>query len=73
MNNEPCVIEGCTDTAYAPAGTGSICKEHFLQFLAWRKKKGGMSFFKKYSALSMKDRDGTVEEWANSLVSAQPS
>lgn len=73
MSREACVIEGCTDATYAPAGTGSICKEHFLQFSAWRKKKGGLSFFKKYSAMSMEDRNGTVEEWANTLTSSQTS
>ncbi len=73
MSNEPCLIEGCTETAYAPAGTQGLCKEHFLQFSAWRKKKGGLSFFKKYSAMSMEDRDRTIEEWVNSLLTTPTS
>ncbi len=73
MSTEPCVIEGCTDNSYAPAGTHSICKEHFLQFLAWRKKKGGLSFFKKYSAMNMEDRNGVVQEWTESFTSATSS
>jgi len=67
MNTEPCLIGGCTELLYAPAGTRTLCKEHFLQFLTWRKKKGGLGMFKKYSAMTMDERDPTVEEWAQTV------
>ncbi|MEE8126644.1 MAG: hypothetical protein V3T42_12595 [Nitrospirales bacterium] len=73
MNSEMCLIGGCTEPLYAPAGTRSVCKEHFLQFLAWRKKKGGLGMFKRYSALPMEERDTTVDEWGNSVFSNSTS
>ena len=73
MNNETCLIGGCTEPLYAPAGTRSVCKDHFLQFLAWRKKKGGLSMFKRYSAQPMEERDATVEEWENSVFGSSAS
>jgi hypothetical protein len=68
MNTDPCLIGGCTEPVYAPAGTQTVCKEHFLHFLTWRKKKGGPGMFKKYSARPMDERDPTVEEWAQTIV-----
>jgi hypothetical protein len=73
MNSDSCLIGGCTETIYAPAGTQSLCKEHFLQFLMWRKKKGGLSMFKKYSAMSMDERDTIVEEWTHTVLHTTPS
>ena len=73
MHTETCLIGGCTESLYAPAGTRSLCKEHFLQFVAWRKKKGGVAMFKKYSALTMEERDTTVDEWAKSVMAASAS
>lgn len=70
MSVESCLIGGCTEPLYAPAGTRSLCKEHFLQFLSWRKKKGGLAMFKKYSALTMQERDTTVDEWAKAVMAA---
>ena len=67
MSTESCLIGGCTEALYAPAGTQSVCKEHFLLFLTWRKKKGGLGMFKKYSAMTMDDRDSFVEEWSQTL------
>jgi hypothetical protein len=69
MNVDACLIGGCTEPLYAPAGTRSLCKGHFLHFVAWRRKKGGLGMFKKYSAMSMEERDVIVEEWANTLFS----
>lgn len=69
MNVDACLIGGCTEPLYAPAGTRSLCKSHFLHFVAWRRKKGGLGMFKKYSAMSMEERDVIVEEWANTLLS----
>ena len=68
MTTESCLIGGCGEPVYAPAGTQSICKEHFLQFLMWRKKKGGLGMFKKYGAMTMDERDTIVHEWANTIL-----
>ncbi|MDR4487720.1 MAG: hypothetical protein R3B83_09390 [Nitrospirales bacterium] len=73
MNTESCLIGGCTEPLYAPAGTGSLCKEHFIHFVNWRKKKGGLGMFKKYSAQTMEERDTLVEEWANSVMTTTTS
>jgi len=73
MNADSCLIGGCTEPLYAPAGTQSLCKEHFLHFAAWRKKKGGLGMFKKYSAMSMEERDAIVEEWAQHILSPSAS
>ncbi len=73
MSIESCLIGGCTEPLYAPAGTRSLCKEHFLLFVAWRKKKGGMGMFKKYSALTMEERDTTVDEWAKAVTASTAS
>ena len=68
MSLQTCLIGGCTQQVYAPAGTRSLCKKHFSDFLTWRKKKGGMPLFKKYSAMSMEERDPFVEEWAQTVT-----
>ena len=68
MSTETCLIGGCTHSYYAPAGTRSLCKQHFMEFLHWRKKKGGMAMFKKYSAMTMEERDPTVDEWAKNVM-----
>lgn len=73
MNAERCLIGGCTEPLYGPAGTRLLCKEHFLQFVTWRKKKGGLAMFKKYSALTMEERDSTVDEWSKSVMAASAS
>jgi len=67
MATESCLIDECPDALYAPAGTRSLCKEHFLQFLMWRKKKGGLGMFKKYSSMPMDARDTIVEEWTSTV------
>ncbi|MCA9471393.1 MAG: hypothetical protein MRJ96_09800 [Nitrospirales bacterium] len=68
MSTEPCLIQGCTQPYYAPAGTRSLCKEHFLDFLNWRRKKGGLGMFKKYGAMTMDERDPTVDEWSKTVT-----
>ena len=69
MSTEECLTEGCTLSGYAPAGTRTLCKEHFLNFLTWRRKKGGMAMFKKYGSMTMEERDPTVEEWHQTVGS----
>ncbi|MGB0909638.1 MAG: hypothetical protein ACPGYT_04700 [Nitrospirales bacterium] len=68
MSTETCLIGGCTHAYYTPAGTRALCKLHFTEFLAWRKKKGGMAMFKKYSSMTMEERDPTVDEWAQNVT-----
>jgi hypothetical protein len=41
--------------------------------MIWRKKKGGLGMFKKYSAQTMKERDTTVDEWAKSMMATSSS
>jgi len=68
MSTETCLIGGCTKPFYAPAGTRSLCREHFLEFLKWRRKKGGLGMFKKYGAMTMDERDPTVDEWTKTVA-----
>ena len=68
MSNEGCVIGGCTSQVYAPAGTGSVCKEHFIDFVKWRRKKGGMKMFRTYNGSTMEERDIVVREWGGNLA-----
>ena len=68
MSDQTCLIGGCTQPLYAPAGTRAVCKEHFLDFVKWRRKKGGMAMFRKYSAMTMEERDPTVDEWAQTIM-----
>ncbi|MDA2910723.1 hypothetical protein MYX04_07320 [Nitrospiraceae bacterium AH_259_D15_M11_P09] len=62
MSEQSCLIQDCTNRVYAPAGTGSLCKEHFLNFLTWRRRKG-TGMFQKYAAMTMDERDAVVLEW----------
>ncbi len=66
MSEQACSIHSCKARVYAPAGTGSLCKEHFLDFVKWRRRKGpGM--FHKYGAMTMEERDALVAEWAKTI------
>ncbi len=62
MSNQTCVIQDCKAKVYAPAGTGSVCKEHFLDFLKWRRRKGPQMFHK-YAGMTMEERDTVANEW----------
>jgi hypothetical protein len=66
MATSSCLIEGCTGKTYAPAGTGALCKQHFLNFVTWRRRKGPMMFYK-YGALAMEERDTMVAEWQKTI------
>lgn len=66
MNDQPCLIRGCTARAYAPAGSGALCKEHFLNFVTWRRKKG-LAMFHRYAAMTPEERDPTVDEWSKTV------
>ena len=66
MSAPACLVPDCNAKTYAPAGTGGVCKEHFLQFLTWRRRRGpGM--FHKYAAMTMEERDPVVSEWAKTV------
>lgn len=66
MHDLTCLIKGCQATVYAPAGTHSICREHFLNYLTWRRRKGPQMFMK-YAGMTMEERDPLVAEWANTI------
>ena len=68
MNIQSCMIEGCANLGYAPAGTGTVCKDHFSDFVTWRRKKGGKGMFRKYNGMTMVERDTIVEEWQATLA-----
>ncbi|WP_454063249.1 hypothetical protein [Candidatus Nitrospira salsa] len=68
MSSEPCLIHACPHPYYAPAGTRALCKKHFMDFLTWRRKKGGSAMFKKYGAMTMDERDPTVNEWGKTIT-----
>ena len=61
-----CLIKGCQARVYAPAGTHSICRTHFLSYLTWRRRKGPQMFMK-YAGMTMEERDPLVAEWANTI------
>ena len=56
MNDLTCMIQGCQARVYSPAGTQHVCKEHFLSFLTWRRRKGQQMFIH-YAGLTMDQRD----------------
>ena len=61
MHDTRCFVPNCTARPYAPAGTQSICKDHFLNFLTWRRRRGPQMFMK-YAAMSMPERDTIAAE-----------
>ena len=66
MRVETCFIRDCKAQSYAPAGTASVCKEHFLDFLKWRRRKGPQ-MFNKYAAMTMEERDTIAGEWKKTV------
>ena len=66
MQNEMCLIQDCKRRVYAPAGTGHLCKEHFISFLTWRRKKGPQ-MFSKYAGMTMDERNTVAEEWVKTV------
>jgi len=51
---------------YAPAGTRSICKDHFLSFLTWRRRRGSQMFHA-YAGMTMAERGSIVAEWMKTI------
>lgn len=66
MHDHACLIQDCRGRAYAPTGTGYLCKEHFINFLTWRRKKGPQ-MFSKYAGMSMEERNSVAEEWIKTV------
>lgn len=67
MTEQACLIQGCKVRIYAPAGTSFLCKEHFVNFVTWRRRKGGPTMFHKYGAMTMEERDSLVTEWSKTV------
>jgi len=67
VSDQRCVVQNCTGRTYAPAGTGSLCKLHFLEYLKWRRRKGPQ-MFRIYGAMTMDQRDTVVEEWSKTVT-----
>jgi hypothetical protein len=65
-DTQHCLVPNCTNKTYAPAGTGVACKEHFLEFLKWRRKKGAQ-MFSRYAAMTMSERDVVATEWVKTV------
>ena len=66
MNSPNCMIQGCQAKVYSPAGSQHVCKEHFLSFLTWRRRKGPQMFIH-YAGLSMEQRDPIAAEWSKTV------
>lgn len=66
MHDLICCIPDCKAKPYAPAGTRSVCKDHFLNFLTWRRRRGPQMFHK-YAAMTMDERDTIAAEWQKTL------
>ncbi len=66
MHDPRCCVPNCQVRAYAPAGTQSVCKDHFLNFLTWRRRKGPQMFHK-YAGMTMAERDTIATEWLKTI------
>ncbi len=66
MHDTNCRVPNCQAKPYAPAGTQSVCKDHFLHFLAWRRRRGPQMFHK-YAAMTMEERDAVAAEWVKTI------
>jgi len=70
MSDERCLIESCTLPAYVPSGTATLCKDHFIQFVTWRRRRG-QGMFNKYAGMTMDERDTIVSEWQKTVLSTE--
>jgi hypothetical protein len=61
-----CCVPNCLARPYAPAGTRSVCKDHFLNFLTWRRRRGPQMFLT-YAGMPMADRDSIAAEWIKTI------
>src|SRR6185437_821572 len=70
MLDSHCCAPNCPETPYAPAGTRSICKNHFLNFLTWRRRRG-TRMFHTYAGMTMEERDTIAAEWMKTVRSEE--
>ncbi len=61
-----CCVQNCQANPYAPAGTQSVCKDHFINFLTSRRRRGPQMFLK-YAAMTMQERDTIATEWVKTI------
>ena len=66
MQDTSCFVPNCHARSYAPAGTRTVCKDHFLSFLTWRRRRGPQMFHS-YAAMTMAQRDAITAEWQSTL------
>ncbi|MEK7762797.1 MAG: hypothetical protein AAB433_14575 [Nitrospirota bacterium] len=66
MLDTTCCVPNCLERPYAPAGTRSICKDHFLSFLTWRRRRGPQMFLT-YAGMSMEERNTITAEWIKTI------
>ncbi|MBH0209783.1 MAG: hypothetical protein HP495_14950 [Nitrospira sp.] len=66
MHDTHCCVTNCLAHPYAPAGTHSVCKDHFLSFLTWRRRRGPQ-MFSTYAGMSMAERDTITAEWMKTI------
>ncbi len=66
MHDINCCVPNCLAKPYAPAGTRSVCKDHFLSFLTWRRRRGPQMFLT-YAGMAMAERDTIAAEWMKTI------
>ena len=66
MQGSHCRVPNCQAKPYAPAGTESVCRNHFLQFLTWRRRRGPQMFLR-YAGMTMEERDTIAAEWIKTI------
>ena len=66
MLDTSCCVLNCLERPYAPAGTRSVCKDHFLSFLTWRRRRGPQMFLT-YAGMSMEERNTITAEWIKTI------
>jgi hypothetical protein len=66
MLDSHCCVPNCLERPYAPAGTRSVCKDHFLSFLTWRRRRGPQMFLT-YAGMSMEERNTITAEWIKTI------
>jgi hypothetical protein len=66
MLDTTCCVPNCLERPYAPAGTRSVCKDHFLSFLTWRRRRGAQMFHT-YAGMTMEERNTIAAEWMKTI------
>jgi|CXWL01.1.fsa_nt_gi hypothetical protein len=66
LSQQRCLIQDCGNRIYAPGGKSALCRDHFLEYVKWRRKRG-LAMFTKYAAMTMDERDLIVSEWSKTV------